>query len=569
MTTILQAIRDERLLAHAFKPKGIFKTDTWAAWRSFYSAAFSLPFESPAAFETYKRCTGRTLAPSQPFQEIICICGRRAGKSHSVACIAAFLATCRNYEAYLSPGERGVLAILAADKAQASVLMSYTRNFIASSPALSNLVVSETKESISLSNNVDIEIFAADAGGVRGRTLIGCLVDEGVFVNDIEEVLRALRPALTTIPGAPLILISSPWRKSGYVYSQFEKHFGKDSADVLIWKAPTKVMNPRISSARILAALATDKTASRTEFLAEWRDDLNSFLSEEIVGAAIVSGRRVLPYKKEFNYVAYVDVSGGRADALALSICHRDPATERVVQDLLFERVPPFSPQDAIAEAVQFLRHFHITEVSGDKYAAGFTVTAFESNGIQYRASDRDTSANYLSALPLFTSNAIELLDNPKLRRELLGLERKAGRLRDVVDHAPGQHDDSACATCGSLVLAAANERIYGVLKLMEKGWDGFADSGAVAETQAPRESMAVRQIRIMREMLQRRRQYVPPPPNPAFEPERPAPCDKCGSDCVVRIGLAEHCNSCASDRFREPHKVVVIGRDGYHTRQL
>jgi hypothetical protein len=48
----------------------------------------------------------------------------------------------------------------------------------------------------------------------------------------------------------------------------------------------------------------------------------------------------------------------------------------------------------------------------------------------------------------------VELLDDRRLIGQLLGLERRVGRLRDVVDHPPGGHDDVALAAAGALVAA-------------------------------------------------------------------------------------------------------------------
>jgi hypothetical protein len=61
-----------------------------------------------------------------------------------------------------------------------------------------------------------------------------------------------------------------------------------------------------------------------------------------------------------------------------------------------------------------------------------------------------------LELLPLMTSGRVELPDDPVLRTELLGLERRTGRSgRDSVDHRPGAHDDLANATALAAVTAA------------------------------------------------------------------------------------------------------------------
>jgi hypothetical protein len=60
--------------------------------------------------------------------------------------------------------------------------------------------------------------------------------------------------------------------------------------------------------------------------------------------------------------------------------------------------------------------------------------------------------------LPLINSRKIDLLDDLRLLTQLVGLERRTARGtgRDVIDHAPGAHDDVANALAG---LAATAKR--------------------------------------------------------------------------------------------------------------
>ena len=63
----------------------------------------------------------------------------------------------------------------------------------------------------------------------------------------------------------------------------------------------------------------------------------------------------------------------------------------------------------------------------------------------------------YLESIALFSQGRLELLDHPRLVRELQSLERRtrAGG-KDVVDHARGGHDDYANVT--TLAALAALE---------------------------------------------------------------------------------------------------------------
>ena len=79
------------------------------------------------------------------------------------------------------------------------------------------------------------------------------LADEVAFwrsdetsLNPDVEILRALRPGLASIPGAMLLMASSPYAQRGELYNAYRRHFGKDDARVLVWKASTLEMNPSV-----------------------------------------------------------------------------------------------------------------------------------------------------------------------------------------------------------------------------------------------------------------------------------------------------------------------------------
>jgi hypothetical protein len=86
-------------------------------------------------------------------------------------------------------------------------------------------------------------------------------------------------------------------------------------------------------------------------------------------------------------------------------------------------------------------------------------VNAFKRCGITYRHSDRDRSAIYSDALPLFTAGRVKLLDNKRLVMQLASLERRTSSLgKDRVDHGPGGHDDAANVAAGAMVLASSEK---------------------------------------------------------------------------------------------------------------
>jgi hypothetical protein len=112
------------------------------------------------------------------------------------------------------------------------------------------MVIDENTEAITLSNRVQIEVATASYRTSRGYSFATVLCDEVAFwrldessANPDVEILRALRPGMASIPGSILLMASSPYAKRGELYNAFRRHFGKDNARVLVWKADTATMN--------------------------------------------------------------------------------------------------------------------------------------------------------------------------------------------------------------------------------------------------------------------------------------------------------------------------------------
>ena len=442
----------------------IFRTvlrhpESWAPWRAFLSALFGLPLDE-VNFALFSQCTARELAPERAFTEATLICGRRAGKSFTMALIAVFLATFRSYVEHLGPGERATIMVIASDRKQARVIMRYVRGLL-EIPALAGMVERETTESFDLDNRVTIEVATASHRAVRGYTLAAALLDEAAFFPTDDsatpdyEILDALRPAMGTVPGAMMLIGSSPYARRGVLWDSYRRYFGRDDAPVLVWQAPTRVMNPSFPQSIIDAAMERDPAHALAEYGAQFRTDVEAFITRELVESAIVPGRKELPPLDMYAFSCFVDAAGGSGgDSMTLAISHREEET--IVLDLVREVKPPFSPEVVVKQFTDLMRNYRIHAVVGDRWGSGFVQEAFTRHGVMYEVSERTKSQIYLEALPLLASGRVELLENERLIAQLTGLERRTARGgRDSVDHAPGGHDDLCNAACGALVCAS------------------------------------------------------------------------------------------------------------------
>ncbi len=271
--------------------------------------------------------------------------------------------------------------------------------------------------------------------------------------NPASEVLAALKPAMATLPGSLLMGISSPYARRGPLWDAYRRHHGKDSGSVLVWQAPTATMNPKIDPTIIAEAYEADPASAAAEYGAEFRTDVETFISREVVDAATPPGRHELPPISGTRYMAFVDPSGGSADSMTLAVAHRDG--ERVVVDAVREVRPPFSPEGVVQDFADLLKAYRVNTVTGDRYAGEWVRQPFVKHGITYTLSEKPKSDLYRDVLPALNSGKVELLDLPRLTAQLCGLERRTARGgRDLIDHPPGAHDDIANAVCGAIVCA-------------------------------------------------------------------------------------------------------------------
>ncbi|KMO17571.1 hypothetical protein [Methylobacterium platani] len=446
---LLQAMRDPNLFARWFRDEG-----TWAAWRAFLGALFALPLSDTEA-KAYRACTSRQEAPEAPFSEAWLICGRRAGKSFVLALIAVYLATFRDYRPYLQPGERATILIIATDRKQARAILNYLRALLTEVPMLARLVERETADEFDLTNRVTIEVGTSSFRSVRGRTLVAGVLDEMAFwpTEDAADpdfaILDALRPAMATIPNGMLLCASSPYARRGALWDAFNRYFGKDDPNVLVWRAPTRVMNPSVPQRLIDEAYERDPAAAAAEYGAEFRTDVERFVSLDVVDACIAVD--VFERPPSQGHVAFVDPSGGSGDSMTLAIAH--PEGDAVVLDAVRECRPPFSPDQVVEDFATLLKSYKVSEVMGDRYAGEWPRERFKVHGIQYVVSEKTKSDLYRDLLPMLNSGRASLLDHQRLRTQIVNLERRTARGgRDSIDHPRGAHDDVANAVAGALV---------------------------------------------------------------------------------------------------------------------
>jgi len=436
MIDLDEILRDKSKFGKIFK-----HIDQWKAWIAFLKAFYGLAM-TEEEWAIFKECTGRNIVPDGGFDTAVLICGRRSGKSFISSFCAALTALTYQPD---SPGDIPQVFIVGENKQAGKVNLAYVEAFC---DCIEGAITKRNKESIELSNGVEIRTQTCSFRSSRGYHLIFLAAEEMAQWRDENsaqpdiEVMRALDPALE--PGAKTLITSTPFARRGLLYSLYRENFGREN-DTLVWQAPTLRMRPDYSERKIRKALEKDPVGANTEYNARWRDDITTWLSEEIIGRA-TGEYAMLPYQPGIRYFVAVDVSGGRADSYCLTIAHNDSGI--AVVDVLEERRSPLDPLAVTKEFAQIVKGYNVGKVLGDRYAGEFASKAWVNEGIYYETAWIDKSEAFLQFAAVMSMGKALLPKNEVLTRQLISLERKAlASGKEQVDHPTGLHDDLANST--------------------------------------------------------------------------------------------------------------------------
>jgi hypothetical protein len=272
-----------------------FAGPSWDTWRVVVKALFAE--KMTAAELAIFRSVAERDPPIKPVSEGVFIIGRGGGKDSVATSIATNIAV--NFDprrSKLRPGEKAVVMLLAVDRAQAGVAFSYIRGYFEEVPALAKLVEHVGDDSIELRNRVVIEVHTNSYRSVRGRSLLCVICDEVAFWRSEDsaspdlETAGAVQPGLARIRGSMLILISTAHKRSGLLYQKWRDAYGRNDPDILVVKGTTLQFNPTFDAKIIERQIASDPALYRAEYLSEWRDDLSSFISRDLLEAAVDRG---------------------------------------------------------------------------------------------------------------------------------------------------------------------------------------------------------------------------------------------------------------------------------------
>src|SRR5579862_1772306 len=264
----------------------------------------------------YRRACGREDYSPREHREMSVIAGRRSGKSSRIAGPVACFEAFRDHG--LPPGEKGYVLLIAPSKAQARICFDFIRLYIQNSPILSKRVAKGRKGEIELSNGLTIACSPCSYISVRGVTIVAAVCDEMAFwrhdetaANPEKEILDAIRPGMATVERVKLLKISTPFRKEGILYAEYQH---RAELDFPVWQIPTFEMNPAIAPARLETERRRDEQTFRREYMAEFSENITSWINSEDIDACVIRNRTELPRVPGAQYVAAIDPAFVRND---------------------------------------------------------------------------------------------------------------------------------------------------------------------------------------------------------------------------------------------------------------
>ncbi|HJR01773.1 MAG TPA: hypothetical protein VKA83_09085 [Methylomirabilota bacterium] len=467
MPTIVEFVEGRAYLALEISP----------AQRVLLKAIYGLALEGDEELDLFRRCTGREEYSPHSYGEVTIVAGARSGKDSRIAVPIALYEAIYGGHA-IAKGEVGVIPLFAQDAEATQTAFDYARGYLVASARLSPFLLLDSAKKLKMrsakGHPMEIHCLPCTGRAVRGKSVPAAIMDEVAFFRtdsgkaldkQIQEAVRRGMVAFRAKGRPRLVKISTPalGGRVGVMFADYDRYFGVEQPDVLVWHAPTTLMNPAVTEADLAEDRRKNPLSARREYDAEFIASAEgAFLELLRVEACTRPSTAALAPDSQWRYVAFADPSGGGADEFALAIGHTEDGV-RVRIDYVAGRVrepgEKLELTQVVADYAEVIKRYRCGTVKGDKFAGDWVAQEFRKHGIAYDPADKHKSQLYREAKPFFNEDRVELPADPILTGQLGGLEErvKPGGRVPMVDHAPGGHDDRANAVCGVIAELAAS----------------------------------------------------------------------------------------------------------------
>lgn len=298
------------------------------------------------------------------------VAGARGGKTYLDTLRLLHLALTVEL-APLAPGEHAFGVIVAPDLRLARQALRFAKGALASSPGL---VAASASDSITVRRPdgapVTLECLPATRGGgaLRGRSLVGALLDEAAFfrdesfvVNDL-EIFKAV--AARIVPGGQLIIDSTPWAETGVLYQLWRDNHPANGTDrphrtaMVAWAPTLLLRDDAHTAAMVERERERDPDNARREFDAEFMSAGSGLFFEPATIDDAIDRELAQPLP---HVPGAVVGAGGdfafRSDSSALVVTQReqDKYTVSRIEERRPQRGQPLLPSAVVADFAELV----------------------------------------------------------------------------------------------------------------------------------------------------------------------------------------------------------------------
>lgn len=456
--SIIDFVTDPQMLGLAISP----------AQQTCLKSIYGMPLTKPE-LRLFQQCTGRSTPAPLGYPEATIVSGARGGKDSRIAApTVLYEAIFGGHDRAASIGETPVVALVAQDTKAAGIAFRYIKDYLLKSPLLRSMLAGEPLAmSLRLTNGLVIQCFPSTSTSMRGYSICTAILDEIAYfalegmADSDAEIQASIFRGMINFEHTKLIKISTPWMKSGILFQDYESSFGKDDPDLLVWQASSTLMNPSLRSSVLDRMRRRNPAMAAREFDAIFTDDLQAFLPQPWIDAAVMVGRfGSTPNLHQHSYFGVIDPTSAGSDTFTLAIGHPEMHGPDLIvfQDYAKGWVRPRSGTldlegTVVAEIAQVCQEFGVTYLISDRHAKGWVAQAFARHGIEVISDDDaydnvtvpDKSGAYQELEIALSQGRVRILDHAETIRQLKLLEKSArpgGKV--LIDSPRNAHDDYA-----------------------------------------------------------------------------------------------------------------------------
>ena len=438
-------------------------------------------------------------------QLLLCL-GRRASKSILASIIA-------NYETYrlvkmddpqeyfgFPSGQEIAVTTVATTDEQATTLFDMIKARGVNCSFLKDRIANKTQTYFNLRTDNDVRknsspsikllCGGSSSASLRGKNNLIVIFDEAAFFaqgvkNSGEDIYNSLTPSIASftrdgIGQGKIILLSSPYAKSGLFYNKFQQSF-TDDENMLMFKMYTAMVNPTVDSAFLRSEYRKNKDSFLCEFGAQFSDTITSWIGQSSLRQCIINPN-ITENKKQgqrgISYFMGIDY-GGKTDGTSVTIVHKQQ--QQIILDysevffsgssdvwdvsnsIYKDCSRQFSgyeiiPINGIADKIKHLcDKFYVVDGWFDQFNGYGLLQALKQRGLnQFRLQPMSNGLNtqiFQLSKMLINSGYIKLFNHPVLIPQMLTLqEEKNGSSVSVqAPRRAGYHDDISDSFCRAI----------------------------------------------------------------------------------------------------------------------